>query len=286
MRMQLFKSLLLAIASVSLIAVNSEATITGAVYLNQPANANSGLISSIPVTSADAEFYTTYIDYTTNGTNGSINQFLDNPTFFNTNAAFDLVYNSLNSMQSTLLVFTGQMYLEAGDNNFTVAHDDGFELSVPGASFDLQQGGPFALTFTPYTITVAASGLYDFTLSYYEAWGNPGIISATINGQPIDGQVPEPTTHDSFRYWPCGSSRHCPAQEKLSGIPTPSVRQEFHCSCLFYFDFQENHSCPLATTTAKKKPSRFREGFYGGNKSGFPASPLNTPQKNRSLPLL
>lgn len=194
MKKQLFKSLLLAMASISMLAGTSDATITGSIYLSQPQNGSSGLISSIPLTSADAQFSTTYIDYTTVATNGSIAEFLDSPTFFNTSSAFNSVYSSTNSMQSTLIVFTGQMYLEAGDNNFTVAHDDGFELLVSGASFDLQQGGPFSLTYTPYTITAATAGLYDFTLSYYEGWGNPGIISATINGQPIDGVVPEPAT--------------------------------------------------------------------------------------------
>ena len=157
------------------------ASILGQVWTGQPANDSSGLISSIPASPAVAEFYTNDINYDSSVGGYTIGGFLNNPTFFNTALSFDPTA----SLNNTLFEFTGQMYLNAGANNFVTPHDDGFELSIPGAGFDLQEGGPFSPTSTPYTVTAPSAGYYNFELAYFEGWGPPATIEVQVNSAPI-----------------------------------------------------------------------------------------------------
>ncbi|MDA8172503.1 MAG: PEP-CTERM sorting domain-containing protein [Nitrospiraceae bacterium] len=170
------------------IAGTSHATVLGEIWLNQPENGSSGLLSTVPVTTPDAEFNTSAINYDSRVTGYTPALFFNNPTFFNTSGAF----NPNGSLDDTLALFTGQTYLNAGNNTFTTTHDDGFELSVPGVGFDLQQGGPFPPTPITYTITAPSAGLYDFSLSYFEGWGPPATLNYEVNGVPVG--VPEPST--------------------------------------------------------------------------------------------
>jgi hypothetical protein len=175
-------------------ASTGKAVILGQVYEDQPETSNSGLISTIPATAPDAEFNTNNIQYSSS-TGYTIGSFLLNPTFFNTSVSF----NPSNGLDDTLIVFTGQTYLNAGPNSFITPHDDGFEFSIPGAGFDFQFPGPTSPVNTPYTVTAPASGYYSFELSYFEGWGPPATIGVTINNAPINSnQTPEPATMALF----------------------------------------------------------------------------------------
>lgn len=68
-------------------------------------------------------------------------------------------------------------------------HDDGLELSIPGASFDLQLPGPTAPVETPYTVTAPMAGLYNFTLAYGEVFGPPAVLGFNVNGSPVSGSA-------------------------------------------------------------------------------------------------
>ncbi|MDA8086565.1 MAG: PEP-CTERM sorting domain-containing protein [Nitrospiraceae bacterium] len=161
-------------------------TISGEIWQNVQTAAQSGLIASAPGTAADAEFSTNAINYDSRVTGYTPALFFNNPTFFNTSGTFD-PNASLDNMYA---LFTGKLWLNSGGNLFSIAHDDGFELSIPGAGYDLQEGGPHYPSITTDTITAGSAGLYDFTLSYGEAWGPPAVLDMAA--------VPEPGTFTLF----------------------------------------------------------------------------------------
>ena len=169
-------------------ASTSQAAVLGQIWENQTAAASNATIANAPAagTGAYAEFNTSAINY--NSTSGYTPAlFLNNPTFFNATGTFD----PNGTLDNSYILFTGQTFLNAGANSFVTPHDDGFELSIPGASFDLSQPGPTAAVNTPYTVNAPAAGLYNFTLSYGECCGPPAVLAFTVNGAPVGG-VPEP----------------------------------------------------------------------------------------------
>jgi hypothetical protein len=171
-------------------AAFSHATIVGQVWLNVPTSVSEdALIANTPVTAPDATFNPTAINYDSSVGGYTVGGFLNNPLFSNTSAGFSAGAN----LDNTFMLFTGQTFLKAGDNSFVTAHDDGFELRIPGASFDLQEPGPTAPVFTPYTVTAPADGMYDFTLAYGECCGPPATLTFQVNGAPV-GNVPEPSS--------------------------------------------------------------------------------------------
>jgi hypothetical protein len=90
-------------------------------------------------------------------------------------------------MDNSHVELTGQLFLNAGVNNFEIGHDDGEDLSVPGATVTgADQPGPTAFDLTDFTITAGTAGTYDFTLEYNECCGGPAILEWTdMNGTPI-----------------------------------------------------------------------------------------------------
>lgn len=171
-------------------ANTGSASVTAKVYENQPESSSAGLISTIPGGSPDAEFNSSSINYNSAINGYTIGSFYNNPIFFNTSGTF----NPTDTLDDTLTVFTGQTYLNAGPNLFVTAHDDGFELSIPGAGFDFPDGGPTSPVSTPYTVNAPSAGLYDFELSYFEGYGPPATITFEVNGVPVGNQTPEPAT--------------------------------------------------------------------------------------------
>lgn len=174
-------------------------SVLGQVWANVPTSiSQNALISNAPTAGVGdyAEFNTNGISYNSS-TGYTVGGFLLNPTFFNQTATF----NPSNSLNNSFMLFSGQTYLNVGANSFSTPHDDGFELMVNGAfndaamttSFDLQQPGPTAPVYTPYTVYAPAAGLYAFTLSYGECCGAPAVLGFTVNGEPV-GEVPEPET--------------------------------------------------------------------------------------------
>ena len=178
---------IVAIPTVLLSAAVSHAQILGELWQNVPGNAINATIANAPGTVPDAEFNPTAIDFNSNGaTDYTPALFLNSPSFFNTSGGF----NANGSLNNTYMLFTGKTFLHAGANSFVTPHDDGFELSIPGAGFDLSQPGPTSPVDTPYTVIAPHDGLYDFTLSYGEVFGAPAVLGFEVNGTPV-GNVPE-----------------------------------------------------------------------------------------------
>ena len=93
------------------------------------------------------------------------------------------------------MLFTGSIFLNAGANNFTIAHDDGVQLAIAGiAGFPLNAPLPTAPATTPFSIIAPSAGTYTYTLSYGECCAGPAVLQWLYpTGQPV-GSVPEPAT--------------------------------------------------------------------------------------------
>lgn len=98
-----------------------------------------------------------------------------------------------NSLAQAYFLFTGSVFLNAGDNSLTITHDDGFELSITGGTISgfpttPPTISPTAKEVTNGTVNVATAGFYNFTLSYGETNGPPAILEFQVNA------APEPST--------------------------------------------------------------------------------------------
>ena len=85
------------------------------------------------------------------------------------------------------------MFLHAGDNLFSVSHDDGLQLNIDGVGLVVDQPGPHSPTLTPFTAHATTAGNYNFQLSYGECCGGPAELIVDLRGSPVGG-APEPVT--------------------------------------------------------------------------------------------
>jgi hypothetical protein len=168
----------------------AQAAINATIYENTSASTNALIANQPSNTGAYATFSVPTINFNSNTNGYTIASFFNNPTFTGYNG-----FNANDGIDNTYTLFTGTTYLNAGTNTFTTTHDDGFELSVPGVGFDLQQPGPTAPVATNYSITAPTAGFYGFTLAYGECCGAPATINFYVNGGPIISSVPEPSTY-------------------------------------------------------------------------------------------
>ncbi len=164
--------------------------ITGSLWLNQGSAASNATLSQAgSLGTPDAMFDAGTFNFDSRVSGYTIGDFLNNPTFYNTSAAFDPSHSANN----TYFYFTGSFYLNAGNNAFVVGHDDGLQLNVDSIGLVVNHPGPTAFTNTPFNVTASTAGLYNFEMSYGEVNGAPAVLLFTINGAPV-GSVPEPST--------------------------------------------------------------------------------------------
>ena len=103
-----------------------------------------------------------------------------------------------NDVLGSIFRFTGEIYLEEGENKFEVISDDGFEMMVDGTIVDSFSGlrrpndglggadDPDVSFFT-----AREEGFYSFSMIYYEGKAVEASLNATVNGRVI-GAVPVP----------------------------------------------------------------------------------------------
>ena len=180
-----------------MVGMPASASIIATIYLDVPDPGNSADPANEGSGLASAQFAPTAINFQTDNSDGTtIGDWLGNPTFSNEMNGFDPSHLTDNSE----LVITGQTYLNAGSNSFVVAHDDGVVLTFadPSIGTVVDQPGPTAEVFTPFDVTAATAGFYDFTLYYTECCGGPADLVWQINGGPVGNNVPEPLTLSLF----------------------------------------------------------------------------------------
>jgi hypothetical protein len=99
-----------------------------------------------------------------------------------------------NTDDNTYVQLTGTIYLNAGDNDFGVGHDDGVVISIAGIGTVLSAPGPTAFDLSPFTITAPTAGDYTYTVDYNECCGAPAALEwAYPSGKPI-GTAPDATS--------------------------------------------------------------------------------------------
>jgi hypothetical protein len=149
--------------------------------LNETAN-----YGTFDVTSAGINYQSAVSSYS------NLSLFLNSPTFLTTGGSF----NPTGTVDNTFYVFTGQIYLNAGNNSFVIGHDDGIELAIPGIGYDsgITDAGATSFSTTPFNISnPGAAGNYNFTLNYGECCGAPADLEFAVNSQVIGNSViPEP----------------------------------------------------------------------------------------------
>jgi MYXO-CTERM domain-containing protein len=145
-----------------------------------------------------ATFTTNSINYDDENGTDSVNAFLNSPTFSNTVGSFnanDPVSYSNNLSYGTYILFTGYIFLSAGNHTFTITHDDGAQLNIPGlvSNFGLTTPTSSDTETTPQ-INVATAGVYSFSLAYGEVNGLPAKLQFQVDGGNPTYVAPEPST--------------------------------------------------------------------------------------------
>jgi hypothetical protein len=99
-------------------------------------------------------------------------------------------------LNDAYMIFTGDIFLNSGVNAFTIAHDDGLQLSLDGGiGLVVNTPGPTAPTTTAFNIIAPSAGTYHYTMSYGECCAGPAVLQwLYTTGQPVGNAVPEPAT--------------------------------------------------------------------------------------------
>jgi hypothetical protein len=116
----------------------------------------------------------------------TVGYFLGNPAGLDPSVASHL-------MDNTYLYITGNLFLNAGANNFTVIHDDGLQMFIDGIGLVADKPDPTSPIPTAFTANAPAAGVYHFELSYGECCGGPAVLQLDLNSAPVTG-TPEPAT--------------------------------------------------------------------------------------------
>src|SRR5690349_11901659 len=118
----MMKRILLAAASSLAFASAAQAQVAVSIWTNQPgASANATIAAAAGLGAPTATTTVGTIDFDSNVGGYTIGGYLNNPTL---PAAVATA-----SANNTYYLFTGQTFLNAGTNTFTIPHDDGLELS-------------------------------------------------------------------------------------------------------------------------------------------------------------
>lgn len=173
------------------------AAITVSIYHTDPnasaAAANATLAQAAGMI-ADATTSVSVIDFNDHPGDNSdvytVGQFLNNPHAGNSGPLSSTVAGL--TLDNTYFYITGSTYLKAGVNSFVVPHDDGLQLNIDGFGLVLNQPGPTAENDSPFTVTAATAGVYNFELAYGETLGGPAVLRFDVNGAPAG--TPEPAT--------------------------------------------------------------------------------------------
>ena len=174
------------------LAVHANASsITGAVYENI-CPGNCSVPATPPVGGPSANFLPNGpISYFSPGST-SVSNFLNNPNFTNEVNGFSPTAD----VNNTEVVLTGQLYLNAGMNSFSVYHDDGVDLFLGGNAATGTEIITSPIPTSPETstanFTAAKAGLYSFELDYVETDGPPAVLTFSENGSLVG--TPEPAS--------------------------------------------------------------------------------------------
>jgi hypothetical protein len=134
--------------------------------------------------SPDATFTTGAIDFDSTATGFTVAAFLrnKNPTFRYPGVAERDLY-------SIIMLLTGTVALQAGDNLFLFSHDDGVQLVIEGIGLVIDQPAPGPAVDFVFNVHAPAAGDYEFRLLYGNCCAPPARLVWTAD---IPSAVPEP----------------------------------------------------------------------------------------------
>jgi PEP-CTERM motif-containing protein len=137
-------------------------------------------------------FTSTAINYNSQVTSYTLGGFINAPTQSTILTGGSHAGDALNNTHITL---TGNLFLGAGVNNFTIAHDDGVVINIAGFGNVVSAPGPTSPVTTAFSVNnPGAAGTFAYTLNYNECCGPPAVLQwQYANGQQISA-VPEPST--------------------------------------------------------------------------------------------
>ena len=172
------------IAAIALsLASFAHAQISGVVYENDTkysGNASDGpsfdpsYYAGLP----SANFSSVNIDFQSQLTGYTVGTFLNSPSFSNEMNGFD----PTDSADNIFIELTGMIHLNAGNNSFVVAHDDGVVINIGGGIGNVvNQPGPTSEDFTPFNVDAPSAGNYSVVVDYTECCGPPADLVWSIN---------------------------------------------------------------------------------------------------------
>lgn len=184
------RRLLTLCAFVALAASLATAGVTGTIYQNVPNPGNASDANNYAAGLPHADFNSPDINYQSWVGGYTPAGFLNNPVFFNQANGF----NPNATLNNIAIFISGQTFLNAGNNAFSVGHDDGTVIDFTLLGLVVNQPGPTAPTITNFNVFAPAAGMYSFTLEYTECCGPPAELVWQINNAPIGPGVPEPAS--------------------------------------------------------------------------------------------
>ncbi len=163
--------------------VSRAAAIAGELWLDRPVLARGPTLEEVAKLSApNATFTTDAIDFDSTVSDFYVGPFLHNPIFSDPSVAGRDLY-------SVVILLTGTVALQAGDNRFLLVHDDGVQLFIDGIGLVVDEPDPTPPVSELINVIAPAIGDYAFRLSYGSCCAPPAKLIWT-NYIPTD--IPEP----------------------------------------------------------------------------------------------
>ena len=137
-------------------------------------------------------FTSSAINYDSRVTSYTLGGFINAPTLSTILTGGSHSGDALNNTHITL---AGTLFLGAGVNNFSIAHDDGVIINIAALGNVLIAPLATSPVTTAFSVTNGgAAGTFAYTLNYNECCGAPAVLQwQYANGSQISS-VPEPST--------------------------------------------------------------------------------------------
>ena len=168
-------------------------TVTGYIFTDQSAASMDATLAQFTALGGAAGANATFTFNGTANFTGSGNSNVDTIDQFLASGGVAAVGGTTGShtLTDSYFYFTGSVGLNAGNNTFTITHDDGFTFNIDGIGLVVNQPGPTAPVATTFVVTAPTAGNYNFQFAYGECCGGPAQITV-LGGTLIP--APEPAS--------------------------------------------------------------------------------------------
>ena len=183
----------LTIAAIAATAFVAQANATtGYVFLNQPGAAGNATLAQFAALGGAGAADITFNFNGTASFTGSGDSTVDTINSFIATGGVGPVAGGTAILNNSYFYFTGTVGLNAGNNVFTITHDDGFEFNIDGIGTVVSEPGPTPPVATTFNVNAPAAGTYTFQFSYGETAGGPAqitVLGGTLQVVPEAGSL-------------------------------------------------------------------------------------------------